>query len=399
MSQDFGIQAISSAAFITNITLAVVMVHARITRRAYPGFDDWMTSQVLLAASIILLSLRAYLSPWISLVLGNGLLMLAQVFVYTGTIRFFHLPLHRHWPYYGLVLVATTGFAWLIAIDAPGSLRSVLFSIFMTFMMARITIALLVNKEVKKNASVLLFLAAVLVALLFFGARGLMLCYVGLDNATWNLRLLAASFYVAIIYSSLLAFGFLQLVQARTECELQTAQRQTEALANTDQLTGAWNRRRFECEAEREMARVARYQQPLTLIMFDIDHFKTINDRYGHQAGDVMLTGVCSLVRQQIRGTDALVRWGGDEFLILMPMTTATDAEALAQKLRASVASLHFGPASKVTLSMGVAEYHPGESLAEWLARADANVYAAKAQGRDRVVSDTTPEAEGAIAG
>lgn len=393
MSHDFGIQAISSAAFITNITLAVVMVHARITRRAYPGFDDWMTSQVLLATSIILLSLRAYLSPWISLVLGNGLLLLAQVFIYTGTIRFFNLPRHRYWPYYGLVLVATGGFAWLIAIDAPGSHRSVLFSLFMAAIMARIAVALLVNKEVRKDASLLLLLAAVLIALLFFGARGLVLCYVGLDNATWNLRLLAASFYVAIIYSSLLAFGYLQLVQARTESELQTAQRQAEALAHTDQLTGAWNRRRFEYEAQHEMARTARHPQPLALIMFDIDYFKQINDRDGHQAGDVILTGICSLVRQQIRRTDALVRWGGDEFLILMPMTTAAEAEALAQKLRASVASLYFGSTSKVTLSMGVAEYHLGEALAEWLARADHNVYAAKAQGRDQVVRGLIPDA------
>lgn len=399
MSHDFGIQAISSAAFITNITLAVVMVHARMTRRAYPGFDDWMTSQVLLAASIILLSLRAYLSPWISLVLGNGLLMLAQVFIYTGAIRFFNLPGHRRWPYYGLVAVTTGGFAWLVATHAPGSHRSLLFSLFMSFIMARIILALLVNREVKKDASLVLLMAALLVALAFFGARGLFLGYVGLDNITWHLRLLAASFYVAIVYSILLAFAFLQLVQARTEGELQTAQRQTEALANTDQLTGAWNRRRFEYEAQREMVRTARHPQPLALIMFDIDYFKQINDRDGHQAGDAILTGICSLVRQQIRRTDALVRWGGDEFLVLLPQTHAIDAEVLAQQLRASVASFQAGPVSKVTLSMGVAEYRAGESLEDWLARADANVYAAKAQGRDRVVSDTVPEAEGAIAG
>lgn len=399
MPDVFSIQAISSAAFITNITLAVVMVHARLTRRAYPGFDDWMISQVLLAVSIMLLSLYQTLSPWISLVLGNGLLMLAQVFVYTGTLRFFNLPLHRHWPYYGLALAATGGFAWLVAIDAPGSMRSMLFSLCMVIVMARLSVALLVNKQVKKDTSLVLLMAAVLVALLFFGARGLILCYVGLDNVTWNLRLLAASFYVAIIYSSLLVFGFLQLVQARTEGELHTAHARTEELANTDQLTGAWNRRRFECEAEDEIARAARHPQPLSLIMFDIDDFKQVNDRDGHQAGDAILTGICSLVRRQIRRTDALVRWGGDEFLILLPQTRATDAETLAQQLCTSVASFQAGPVSKVTLSMGVAGHHCGESLAAWLARADANVYAAKAQGRNRVVGDTEPEATGVITG
>jgi diguanylate cyclase (GGDEF)-like protein len=391
MSQDFSIQAINTAAFITNITLAVIMVHARATRRVYPGFNDWMTSQILLAASIILLSVRAYLSPWISLVLGNSLLMLAQVFVYTGTIRFFNLPNYRHWPYYGLVAVATVGFAWLIATDAPGSQRSLLFSVFIAFMMARIAVALFMHKKERKDPSVLLLLAAVLLPMVFFSARSLIICYVGFDNTFWNLQLLAASFYVAIIYSSLLAFSFLQLVQARTESELQAAQSKAEELANTDPLTGAWNRRRFEYEAEREMAKANRYQQPLALTMFDIDHFKTINDRDGHQAGDAILQRVCSLVRQQIRGTDSLVRWGGDEFLILMPMTYAADAEELAERLRASVALQQFGRASKITLSMGVAEYRPGEPLEEWLARADRSVYIAKAQGRDQVVSNLPP--------
>lgn len=387
MLQDFSLQAISSAAFITNITLAVIMVHARATRRTYSGFNDWMTSQILLAVSIILLSLRAHLSPWISLLLGNGLLMLAQVFVCTGTLRFFNLSHCRKWPHYGLFAVASAGFTWLLATGASGSQRSVLFSVFMALMMARIAFALFVNKKVKKDPSVMFLTATLLLTMLFFSARALIICYVGFDNVFWNLQLLAASFYVAIIYSTLLAFSFLQLVQARTENELQAAQTKAEELANTDRLTGAWNRRRFEYEVEREMAKATRHRQPLSLTMFDIDHFKTINDRDGHQAGDEVLTKICSLIRQRIRNTDALVRWGGDEFLIIMPMTYAAEAEELAKKLSSSVASLQFEGIKKITLSMGVAEYCPGESLENWLTRSDRSVYVAKAQGRDQVVN------------
>lgn len=386
MPQQFDIHAISSAAFMTNITLAVVMMHARATRRCYPGFNEWMTSQVLLAAGIILLTLRGHLSPWVALLLGNSLLLFAQVFIYTGTIRFFNLPLHRHWPYHGLAAITSTGFAWLLATDAPSSHRSALFSFFMVIIMARITLAVLLHKKGKRDAAVMLFLTATLIAMVFFALRGLILCYVGLEHATWNLRLLAASFYVAIIYSTLLVFGFLQLVQARTEGELHAMQDQAVALANTDQLTNAWNRRRFECEAEREIARATRHEQPLTLIMFDIDHFKTINDYGGHQAGDATLTAVCDLVRQQIRHSDALIRWGGDEFIILMPMVGATGANSLARKLCSSVASLQLHSVDRVTLSLGVAQYQYGESLNQWLARADHNVYAAKAQGRNQVV-------------
>jgi diguanylate cyclase (GGDEF)-like protein len=382
----FDIHAVSSAAFVTNVTLAVVMMHARATRRCYPGFDEWMTSQILLAAGIILLTLRGYLSPWVSLLLGNSLLLFAQVFIYTGAIRFFKLPLHRHWPYHGLAALTSIGFVWLLAIDAPNSHRSVLFSAFMVIIMARIALAILLHKKGKQDAAVMLFLAAVLIALAFFLLRVLTLCYVGLDHAAWNLRLLAASFYVAIIYSTLMVFGFLQLVQARTEGELQAAQNQAVALANTDLLTNAWNRRRFESEAEREMARATRHEQPLALVMFDIDRFKTINDHNGHQAGDATLVAVCDLVRQQIRQSDALIRWGGDEFIILMPMVGAAGASTLAHKLCTSVASLQLSSVNRVTLSMGVAQYQYGESLNQWLARADDNVYAAKAQGRNQVV-------------
>lgn len=142
MSQDVSIQAISSAAFIVNITLAVVMVHARVTRRAYPGFEAWMTSQVVLAVGVILLSLRAYLSPWLSMVLGTSLAMLAQVLVYSGTLQFFDLPHHRHWPYYGLALLAMLGFGWLMASGAPSAAGSVLFSVFIVFMVGRIAAVL-----------------------------------------------------------------------------------------------------------------------------------------------------------------------------------------------------------------------------------------------------------------
>src|SRR5690606_12175569 len=148
----------------------------------------------------------------------------------------------------------------------------------------------------------------------------------------------------------------------------------------------AWNRRHFEREAEREISRATRHRQPLSLIAFDIDHFKPVNDRHGHQAGDEVLVGICELVGGRIRDTDALIRWGGDEFLIMAPMTGAADAHRLAELLRSVIVSPDFGPAGRVSLSMGVAEHLPPESLEAWLARADRGLYAAKARGRDQAV-------------
>lgn len=394
MPEGFSIQATSSAYFVANLTLAVIMVYARATRRVYPGFNDWVLSQVVLAAGVVLLSWGAYLSLWVSLLMGNSLLMLAQVFVYTGCIRFFDLPRHRRWPFYGLLAVAMAAFVWLIRTDGPASLRSLVFSLFTAVMMARVFAALAMQRELRRDPSVLLLAAAALVAMVFFSARALILWHVGAEAGVWNHRLLIASFYVGIVFSTLLVFGFLQLVQARTEGELQAAQARAEELANIDRLTGVWNRRRFESEAEREIVKATRHKQPLSLIAFDIDHFKAINDRHGHQAGDGVLTGICELILHRIRSTDALIRWGGDEFLIMAPMTCAADAEALARALCADMALRDFGAAGEVTLSIGVAEYCPTESLETWLARADRGIYAAKANGRNQVVVDVRASVE-----
>lgn len=386
MLQDFGIPAISSANFVATLTLAVIMVQAHATRRVYPGFNHWMAAQVVLAAGMILLTLKAYLPPWIALLLGNSLLMLSLVLIYTGFVRFFDLSNHHRWPSYVLLFSAVLGFAWMLYTDSPAPLRSLLFSLFSAVLMLRIAMVLLMQKQLRGDPLVRMILTAILMAMGFFSARALILWRVSTEIAFWDQQLLAAAFYVGIVFSILLVFGFLQLVQARTEGELQAAQAKAEDLANTDRLTGAWNRRRFEHEAERETARATRYRQPLSLIAFDIDHFKLINDQHGHQAGDEVLTGICKLVGNRIRATDALIRWGGDEFLIMTPMTNAAEAHALAQLLRADIAAQDFKLAGKVTLSMGVTEYFPPESLEAWLARADRGIYAAKAQGRDQVM-------------
>src|SRR5690606_38819472 len=135
------IQTISSAYFVANLTLAVIMVWARATRRVYPGFNHWVASQIVLAAGVVLMSL-AHVSPGVLLLAGNSLLMLALVFVYGGCIRFFDLAGHRIWPYVGLFVAAVAALAWLIGTQASASLRSLVFSLFTTVVMARVLLAL-----------------------------------------------------------------------------------------------------------------------------------------------------------------------------------------------------------------------------------------------------------------
>lgn len=173
---------------------------------------------------------------------------------------------------------------------------------------------------------------------------------------------------------------------------LQRALEQLEQAASTDRLTGAWNRRRFEEAILPEIALAHRRNTPLSLLMLDLDHFKRVNDAYGHSTGDAVLAGMSQTVRLHLRASDALVRWGGEEFLVMAPATRMEGALGLAEKLRAAVADIPFPGVGNVTMSLGVAEYAPGETLAQWIERADQALYRAKSEGRNRTVAAPAPE-------
>ena len=152
-------------------------------------------------------------------------------------------------------------------------------------------------------------------------------------------------------------------------------------LATTDTLTGIYNRGKIEESLRQEMARAARYGSPLTIILFDLDYFKKINDSLGHSIGDQVLKEVAATVGRQIRETDVLGRWGGEEFMVLCPGTMAEDAITIAEKLRQRVAELPL----RVTISCGLAGYRSGESMDALINRADKALYAAKHAGRNLV--------------
>ena len=163
--------------------------------------------------------------------------------------------------------------------------------------------------------------------------------------------------------------------------------------ANTDWLTGAMNRRSIEALLAAEAERVRRYGRTMSLILFDIDGFKQVNDRNGHAAGDAVLREVTETVNGRLRANDMLGRLGGDEFLVLLPEANAEGAAAVAEDLRTDVESSTFGDGLNVTLSLGAAECMPGAETADLLNAADAALYVAKARGKNRVVVAGEPPA------
>lgn len=158
-----------------------------------------------------------------------------------------------------------------------------------------------------------------------------------------------------------------------------------EQLSETDHLTGCYNRLKLDKELAEEVARAQRYQRPLTVVLFDLDWFKQINDQHGHQTGDQVLVHVAALIRQHIRQQDRCGRWGGEEFLILCPETTLEQGAALAEKLRHTLAEQRLQGDIQVTGSFGVASLRTGESIGSLIRRVDQAQYDAKHQGRNRL--------------
>jgi len=161
-----------------------------------------------------------------------------------------------------------------------------------------------------------------------------------------------------------------------------------EAMASTDDLTGTTNRQVFDVIFDQVARTARRSDSGLSLLAIDIDEFKPLNDTQGHTAGDAVLRAVCSVFREHLRETDTVCRWGGDEFIVLLPDCREADAHRIADKIRAAIAErpIRHGNASfHVTVSIGVAEYRANEDLLSLVTRADDALYAAKAADRNRV--------------
>ena len=158
------------------------------------------------------------------------------------------------------------------------------------------------------------------------------------------------------------------------------------AMAITDPLTGAFNRRQMQERLLDALQASRRGGGPTSVLLIDIDHFKRINDELGHEAGDVVLKGLVALLRQRSRRIDLLFRMGGEEFLLLLPTTAEGQAATLAEELRASIAAAPLLEGRTVTVSIGVGELNPDDTVHSWVKRADDAMYAAKNAGRNRVV-------------
>jgi diguanylate cyclase len=191
---------------------------------------------------------------------------------------------------------------------------------------------------------------------------------------------------IEVAIAHLLIFRFYERSRSVAYQQLAGKTEQMRQMAETDKLTGLYNRDKLDATLTGLLPDITQSNEPVTLMLLDIDHFKQINDEFGHLTGDKVLTRLAELLRSQMRNQDFIARWGGEEFVVLLPDTLLEQGAELAERLRVYIAAQSI-EGHNLTISIGVAQHQQNESTEALLDRADKALYQAKHQGRNRVIT------------
>ena len=216
-------------------------------------------------------------------------------------------------------------------------------------------------------------------------------------SSKWNIIIQTTLIVSAVLICLFLAINrrLKKMVKMRT-LELENSKQELERLSVTDPLTGLGNRRKLDVFLKQELSNALRHIAPLSIIIFDLDHFKNINDNLGHNTGDQILQKLATLIPQRIRAADLLGRWGGEEFMLICPNTELSGAERLAEILRIAISTHDFSIPLPLRCSFGVAQLQISENAASLFSRADSALYEAKQAGRNQVVCAANSTSENA---
>lgn len=371
---------------ITNFLQVIILFVQYWANKTYKGLGWWALGGASGALGFAVTFLRT--SPVFgsfAIVANNILYVSGLALPYVGVLRFFGQAERRKWLGAFLILHSLLTI-YFVYIDNNQDARRLLTS------GAIATFSFLISKhflshQIRSLRVISYFLAIVFLFYgIFFGLRVL--------SPLWATS--EAVYLVTLIGSMLWTFGFIMLVNQRLNMEIRDAQEKTEEserkyhlLATTDEVTGVWNRRHFLDVAHAEIARAVRLGYPLSLALLDLDRFKHINDAYGHMTGDQALTILAGVCREYVRETDLFARFGGDEFILLLPNTNVHQAYEVVQRICTIMASepiILDGKPVAITISAGIASLlDRQEDFGTLLSRADQALYRSKGAGRNCV--------------
>jgi diguanylate cyclase (GGDEF)-like protein len=369
---------------ITSGLMALVLTMlARAAPLPVPGLRTWVAGAWLVFTALLLVGLRDWITPLASVTLGNSALMLAYIVWLAGTCQYFGDRMRwRYW--LAAWILATLAVTWFVYGERSFRARLVIVAGFCACI--GIFHALLLLRRLQadrsgKGIGIALTASCHAALALVYGIRAL---HAGL-LPQGNSGLLTQD-TIQIVYTGsfticnlLLVIGFATLASDHVRARI-------EEQARRDPLTGAFNRQALvEC-LEREFAQNLRGGHAFSVAMLDVDHFKKINDGYGHPIGDKVLVHLCRQIERLVRPHDVLARYGGEEFFIVMPGTALPAAVLAAQRILTEAVRVDDPSLPGFTISIGVAQWsHEDASIAALVARTDAALYQAKANGRNRV--------------
>ncbi len=371
-------------------TLFVVMFIAWRTQKTYPGFGRWTLDKVPSALGWLLISLRGQIPDWASVPLANALLLISPILTYEG-IRQFRGKSYRDLFNYLLLVLLLGAFSYFTWARPDVNARVQIIAVCALIIFARCGLELFLKAPRNLRSSYWLtagmFMLYVLVLLVrVVTSKSLPNLRDPFQADVWESILFMATTVASIGWT----FGCFMMTNERLTLELGLAEAEMRQMAATDFLTGALNRRSFSEMSQREYERARRYGGVFALLILDIDHFKKVNDTYGHLAGDVMLQEIVRTLRANLRAVDILARWGGEEFAILLPDIDDNGCQRTAERLLSAVAGLRVPSEEKhmqATISIGGALWlAPDETIEAVLRRADTALYQAKQRGRNCVV-------------
>lgn len=341
----------------------------------------WAIGLALHTLAYILFFLRGHLSPLTYVLIANGVLSASYSSFYAAIGEFLHRRLSK-------VLVVGPPFALIVMFTfLMDDLNARIIAsglIFVSHCFLALTILSSRKKVIAGRGKYLLTAGLILtICVLFIRIVNVALNPNAISDMFNQTPIQVMTFFAAFLALILMSNGFVLMSKERADEHILQ-------MAMKDQLTGAWNRIRLEKEAPQEITRLERYGQPSSLIIVDLDHFKRVNDQYGHIAGDLILKEFCSVVQSCIRTTDILARWGGEEFVILLPNSGYINATPLAERIRLAVEKHEFPYNLKLSVSIGLTTCQPSDNWNSWLDRADKALYRAKSDGRNRVQLDST---------
>ncbi|MGK5054707.1 GGDEF domain-containing protein [Janthinobacterium sp. RB2P8] len=363
--------------------MSIVMFSVyRSFRREVHGLGHWAAGLLLLVCASLLFGAREVLPPALSMIAANAALVAGIGLSMLGTEKFFGLaPSLR--AYLLVLALAIAGNSWWLLVHPDFSARVAVFSLLVFLFYARQV--QLVWRHGERHFSSFFFGALMLTQAVVVLARGVSALLHGGASVNLTVTGTPAGIYLAVanFMALLLTVGFMTVATRRLQQIL-------ERRSTHDPLTQVLNRRGFGDAYAREVDSPRRRCLPLTLLSIDLDYFKSINDRYGHAVGDQVLAHVAIVIKGALRESDCVARFGGEEFVVLMPDMPAHDALGVAERIRTLLHEPNHAGLPSCTVSIGVAcQASVVEGLEQLLSRADAALYLAKERGRDRIELDT----------